>query len=109
MESIRAVPLLSAAACERAVAEAEAYAARSGGWQTDRHVAYATTDLPIRHLPELEGLWNTTLFPAVEAEARARLGLGAATRVLPLDVFVVKCALHSPLPTALSPQPSPTT
>ncbi len=92
MESVRVLPLLSPAACADAVTEAEEYAAREGGWSTDRHVAYPTTDIPIRCLPRLEALWRERLFPAVEAEARTRLGLGPATRVLPLDVFVVKYA-----------------
>ena len=91
MEAVRAVPLLDREQCEAAVAEAEAYASTAtGGWQTDRHLSYATTDIPIRKLPQLERVWNTTVFPAVEAEARERFGLGEGGRVVPLDVFVVK-------------------
>jgi hypothetical protein len=44
-------------------------------------VAYPTTDIPIRCLPRLEALWRERLFPAVEAEARTRLGIGSATRL----------------------------
>ena len=110
MECVRALPLLNASACEDAVAEAEAYASAAGGWQTDRHVAYPTTDIPIRKLPKLERMWTEHLFPLVEEEARARLGLGAATSVVPLDVFVVKYAsARTQLPTCLlRPRPDPT-
>ena len=96
MEAVRTMPMLTPAQCEAAVSEAEAHAATVGGWQTDRHISYATTDIPIRKLPRLEALWNTSLFPAIEAEARTRLGLGAGSRVLPLDVFVVKYSANEP-------------
>merc|ERR1719463_76367 len=96
MEAVRVLPMLSASACEAAIAEADAYAAEAGGWQTARHVAYPTTDIPISKLPRLEALWTTELFPVVEAEFRERFGLDASTRVLPLDVFVVKYSALSP-------------
>ena len=33
------------------------------GWTTDRHIAFATTDIPMRHLPRLQRLWERSLFP----------------------------------------------
>ena len=114
MLGVQTVPLLSADECAAVVREAEAWGARNG-WTTDRHVSFPTTDIPLRHLPNLQRLWNESLFPRVEAAQRAALGLtpapAAATphdggvdagasagaeaeaeaeRITPLDVFVVK-------------------
>jgi len=102
MLGVQTVPLLSADECAAVVREAEAWGARNG-WTTDRHVSFPTTDIPLRHLPELQQLWNESLFPRVEAAQRAALGLGLgrdgaaeaeaeaeAERITPLDVFVVK-------------------
>ena len=96
MEIVHTLPMLSTAQCEEAIGEAEAYAASVGGWQTDRHVAYPTTDIPIRKLPRLAALWDATLFPAVAEAFRSRLGLPVGSVVTPLDVFVVKCDAYLP-------------
>ena len=90
MAAIRTLPLLDATQCEAAIDEAEAYARARGGWQTDRHVSYPTTDIPIRHLPALQAVWDSHIFPTFAAAYRRSLQLPASAEVRPLDVFVVK-------------------
>ena len=45
-----AAPLLSVAACASLVAEAEAVAARQGGWDSSRHKNHPTVDMPAHAL-----------------------------------------------------------
>ena len=47
----RAIP---PSVCLDLIREAERHARRSGGWTTDRHAHYPTTDLELRNIP---GLW----------------------------------------------------
>ena len=49
--------------------EAEEHAARSGGWLTDRHVSYPTTDIEIRSLPRLARLLSAPEEAAPEEAA----------------------------------------
>ena len=90
MSLVRTIPLLDASECKAAITEAEEHAAANGGWLTDRHVAYPTTDIPISKLPKLAAKWNATIFPAVAAAFHEALELPEGSEVTPLDVFVVK-------------------
>ena len=44
-------PLVDAAACAGVITECEERAARLGGWTTERHENYPTTDVPVQKLP----------------------------------------------------------
>eukprot|EP00614_Pseudopedinella_elastica_P010549 CAMPEP_0172609704 /NCGR_PEP_ID=MMETSP1068-20121228/29633_1 /TAXON_ID=35684 /ORGANISM="Pseudopedinella elastica, Strain CCMP716" /LENGTH=242 /DNA_ID=CAMNT_0013413269 /DNA_START=14 /DNA_END=742 /DNA_ORIENTATION=+ len=44
-------PLISAEICEHIIQECEAVAAARGGWTTQRHAQYPTTDIPVTQLP----------------------------------------------------------
>lgn len=90
MEAVRTLPMLDPAECDAAVREAEAHAAAQGGWLTDRHVAYPTTDIPLRKLPQLSAVWESRVFPALSDAFRTSLSLPLGSIVTPLDVFVVK-------------------
>ena len=90
MEAVRTLPMLDPAECDAAVREAEAHAAAQGGWLTDRHVAYPTTDIPLRKLPQLSAVWESRVFPALSDAFRTSLSLPPGSIVTPLDVFVVK-------------------
>ena len=89
-ELVHTLPMLGPAECDAAIEEAEAYATQQGGWLTDRHVAYPTTDIPISKLPRLEAMWEQRLFPSVAQAFQESLGLPQGSVVTPLDVFVVK-------------------
>ena len=90
MAVVRTMPMLSVAECEDAIAESEAYAASIGGWLTDRHVSYPTTDIEISNLPRLKALWEARVFPNLSDEFSRALSLPAGSTVNAFDVFVVK-------------------
>ena len=64
-------PLLPKEECAKAIEIAEAHAASHGGWTSSRHTQAATTDMPVKDIPELLGWFNdklaTTLFPMLAA------------------------------------------
>ena len=77
--------------CDAILAAIGVSAAAGRGWQTSRHAAYATTDLPASHLPAeqyaaLQAAIAGRIFPAM----REKYGLptGAAFRFR--DLFLVK-------------------
>eukprot|EP00931_Biecheleriopsis_adriatica_P094832 TRINITY_DN68453_c0_g1_i1.p1 TRINITY_DN68453_c0_g1~~TRINITY_DN68453_c0_g1_i1.p1 ORF type:complete len:379 (+),score=90.50 TRINITY_DN68453_c0_g1_i1:36-1139(+) len=74
---LQTFPLLSPETCAAIIAAAEGHAARAGGWLTDRHGNYATTDLEVRAVPQLLALLEPFL-PAASAIALASLEEGAA-------------------------------
>jgi len=85
-------PLLPKPTCERYIAAAEAWAARSGGWTTARHHSVATTDIPLTSLDELLPSFNealrTLLLPALSACYPEAAPLASSLRVL--DCFLVR-------------------
>ena len=95
--------VISLEECAWVVAQAEAHAAAQGGWSTSRHVAYATTDIPLHTIDTLRA-W----FPRVLHERLFPLVASAPTRLVQ-----VACSLHRWAPVAHSsmllhePEPAP--
>ena len=62
--------LFSAAECARVVADAEAHAARHGGWDTQRHLTYRSVDQAVHHVPPvrawLDEQLQCAILPALE-------------------------------------------
>ena len=89
--ALSAAPLLSAAQCDAAIAEAEAHAAASGGWSTARHVAVPTTDVSLRCLPGARAAFcaalATCVAPRLAAVPALRVPMGSL-RVH--DAFLVR-------------------
>lgn len=87
-------PLLSRDECARAIASAEAWAERNGGWTTKRHFSVPTTDVPLSALPDLLPWFNralaTRLFPALLSRYPQAAGRPSQLRVL--DAFLVRYA-----------------
>ena len=48
-----ATPVLTSDECRRCVEAAEARASELGGWTTNRHVDYATLDMPVHQIPKV--------------------------------------------------------
>lgn len=91
----REYPFMERAFAARVVASGEAAAAARGGWQTDRHAHYPTTDIAARSLDngtasELAEFAAAEVFPYLRSRyGLAGSGFGAATLTL-RDLFVVK-------------------
>jgi hypothetical protein len=87
-------PLLSRDECARAIASAEAWAERNGGWTTRRHYTVPTTDVPLSVLPDLLPWFNqalaTRLFPALLSRYPQAAGHPSQLRVQ--DAFLVRYA-----------------
>ncbi|CAE8688366.1 unnamed protein product [Polarella glacialis] len=85
---VRVFPLLPEETCTALIAAAEDVASRSGGWSTDRHGKYATTDLEVRSYPSLWALVE----PYLTAAAAGSLASLADTseEVTFHDVFIVR-------------------
>jgi len=85
-------PLLPRDECARAIELAEEHASRSGGWTSSRHTQAATTDLPVKAIPELLEWFNaklaTTLFPMLAARYPDKIV--SPDRLRAHDAFVVK-------------------
>ncbi|KAK3260545.1 hypothetical protein CYMTET_30496 [Cymbomonas tetramitiformis] len=89
-------PLVDVAACDAIIAECEARAAKLGGWTTERHENYPTTDVPLQRLPRALAWFRKSLLPDIAFPFLARafgFALPAeeariAFRVI--DAFVVK-------------------
>ena len=62
----------------------------SGGWRTERHKSYATTDFELRSIPSATALWNTKLkdkvLPLVADQVRE---IVRSEKLLIADVFLV--------------------
>lgn len=60
---------LSSATCSDIIEKAEHYAAGNGGWTSDRHTAYPTTDLPLEAIfgkfSSVHGLVNGNILPQI--------------------------------------------
>ncbi|CAK0887339.1 unnamed protein product [Prorocentrum cordatum] len=83
----RVFPLLPGELCGRLIVEAEAAAAARGGWTTDRHARYATTDLEVRAVP---GMWALIEPHLRRAAALAAETYGGEPGLEFHDVFVVR-------------------
>jgi hypothetical protein len=73
------------------VEAAEAAAAAQGGWLTDRHHFYPTTDIVLAKIPAFAALWKARLQAAVFALVEQHYGMPARA-VDPRDLFVVRYA-----------------
>ncbi len=84
MAMVTSAPLLAPDDCARAVAAAEAEAAKRGGWTTARHYSVPTTDLPLHEVPALLAWFNDTMrtsiapllmaaFPAIRSPGQLRV------------------------------------
>ena len=81
--------VLSPYECETIVAASEAVAAQRGGWETERHRHYPTTDFALRSVPAAELMWNQSIRDRVLRTLEETVGKGLG----PLhadDVFIVK-------------------
>jgi hypothetical protein len=81
--------VLSGSDCARVVALAEAHAAAHGGWRSDRHTMYRTTDVDVRDVPSLLTLLNDRLRARIMPTVAARFGV-APTDLMLEDLFVAK-------------------
>ena len=66
-------PLFNPATCQWVIDAAERYARRHGGWSTQRHESYPTTDLPVQRVPELHPLFalvRRAVFPLISRAYR---------------------------------------
>ena len=95
--------VLSGPDCARIVALAEAHAAAHGGWRSDRHTMYRTTDVDVRDVPSLLALLNARLRTRIMPTIAARFGVAATDLVLE-DLFVAKYSVPpSGAPAGASP------
>jgi len=86
-------PLFTPEETQFVIDEAEARAERLGGWTTQRHANYATTDVPVQELPEThkwfrEKALPEVLYPFLATSYGGVLPSTSALRVV--DAFVVK-------------------
>eukprot|EP00035_Acanthoeca_spectabilis_P029601 m.5777 g.5777 ORF g.5777 m.5777 type:complete len:218 (-) comp3746_c0_seq1:61-714(-) len=87
--------LLQRAECDAIVAAAEETAAERGGWETERHAHYPTTDFSISSVPKAAALWNASVGRRVMAALEGSIAEGMG----PLhtdDLFVVKYSASQP-------------
>lgn len=87
--------LLQRAECDAIVAAAEETAAERGGWETERHAHYPTTDFAITSVPKAAALWNASVGRRVMAALEGSIAEGMG----PLhtdDLFVVKYSATQP-------------
>jgi hypothetical protein len=88
---VSVAPLMPAAECARAIADAEAHVAaeQAGSWATQRHFAVPTTDLQVCAVPRLLEWFGAALreriFPALGAQYGVVPG-----RMRVIDAFLVK-------------------
>ncbi|KAL1503823.1 hypothetical protein AB1Y20_012290 [Prymnesium parvum] len=100
---VSAAPLLSREECADAIAAAERWAERRGGWTTSRHYSVPTTDVPLSELdsvlPWFNAALHRTLLPALASRYPHVAPLVAKLCVL--DCFLVKysAAAQNQLPT----------
>ena len=84
--------LLPREECAKAIEIAEAHAASHGGWTSSRHTQAATTDMPVKDIPELLDWFNdklaTTLFPMLAARYPDKISSPDLLRAH--DSFIVK-------------------
>jgi hypothetical protein len=96
MAVVTRVPLLAAEDCARAVAAAEAAAAKRGGWTTARHYAVPTTDIPLHEVPSLLAWFNDALrFSIAPMLAMAFPEISSPGRLRVHDAFIVRYAAAS--------------
>lgn len=81
--------VLSPAECAAVVDAALVAAEAQGGWATDRHRHYPTTDISMTKVPALVQLWESKLRGRVFAEVHRVFGLRPA-QLLEDDLFVVR-------------------
>lgn len=78
--------------CAWAIEETEKWAAENGGWTNARHVQAATTDIPIKDVPQLLEWFNkkleTALFPMLAARYPDKIASTSDLRAH--DSFIVK-------------------
>ncbi|GMI02979.1 hypothetical protein TrRE_jg3040, partial [Triparma retinervis] len=92
----RARNLIEASSCTAAVASAEEYVSKSGGWTTQRHYKVPTTDVQVYKvkgiLDWLNAALESVIFPALYSSFRDLIG-GRRLRVF--DAFFVKYCFDS--------------
>mmetsp|Transcript_35860 Transcript_35860/g.107049 ORF Transcript_35860/g.107049 Transcript_35860/m.107049 type:complete len:339 (-) Transcript_35860:469-1485(-) len=85
-------PLLPRDECARAIEIAEEHAANHGGWTSSRHAQAATTDMPVKDIPELLEWFNsrleTHLFPMLAGRYPEKIK--SADDLRAHDAFIVK-------------------
>ncbi|KAK3281672.1 hypothetical protein CYMTET_10550 [Cymbomonas tetramitiformis] len=65
-------PVVDTAACDAVIAECEERAAKTGGWTTERHESYPTTDVPVECLPRTLAWFTDLLLPNLAYPLLAR-------------------------------------
>jgi hypothetical protein len=63
--AISTEPVVDERGCAAIIAEAEARAARLGGWTSSRHANYPTTDVPLQRLPLATDYFRERLLPDI--------------------------------------------
>lgn len=74
--------------CKWIISEGEQYAKNNGGWMTQRHQNYPTTDLPINKIPNIFSFILSSL-PEIFIKINKMYGL-INTKLNVLDMFLVK-------------------
>jgi len=80
---------LSKSLCSQIVTLAEANAASSGGWLTDRHRSYKTTDISVAEYPDLLQLLNTAHIPNILSTIASLFKISKSDIMID-DLFAVK-------------------
>ena len=76
--------------CATIIAMSETYATSNGGWTTERHSAYKTTDLDVRNVPSLLDVCNDCLKESILPIISTLYGTASVHCLEVDDLFVVK-------------------
>ena len=100
-----AAPLLSVAACASLVAEAEAVAARQGGWDSTRHKNHPTVDMPAHALSlasyhRVRRAIDNVVLPQMQARYAYRLRCANPTLTLALALALALALTRRATPAA---------
>ena len=82
--------LLPVDECAHAIEAAEKYTAKHGGWNTSRHYAVPTTDVPVHLVPEVLTWFNSALRDYIFPLLDSHFGGGKPGSLRVLDAFVVR-------------------
>jgi hypothetical protein len=88
---VYALPLLCPLYCKWLIHKAEEHASASGGWTTDRHRGYPTTDVRVQDVSGVSTWVQMSLWPEIENVVTHRYGLPPGACHLN-DALIIKYA-----------------